>query len=57
MWEDLAGFARAVRKGDRIFVSSPADGKNRLICLSRKGEKLWEKDLGTERPGKHKKGH
>jgi len=32
MWEDLAGFARAVRKGDRIFVSgTTATHRDRLI--------------------------
>ena len=32
VWEDLAGFARAVRKGDRIFVSgTTATHRDRLI--------------------------
>jgi outer membrane protein assembly factor BamB len=42
---------------DRIFVTRPADGKNALLCLDRKsGSTLWEKKIGTERKGKHKKG-
>lgn len=42
--------------GNRIFVSSPGDGRNLLLCFDRDGQELWRADLGAERPGKHRKG-
>ncbi|MEZ6056017.1 MAG: PQQ-binding-like beta-propeller repeat protein [Planctomycetaceae bacterium] len=42
--------------GDRIFVTCPKDGKNGLLCFDRSGKSLWEAEVGTEKPGKHKKG-
>lgn len=38
-----------------IFLTSPGDGKNQVICLNRSGEKLWQTAVGTARRGKHKK--
>ena len=42
--------------GERIFVTCPHDGNNSLLCFTRTGRQLWERLLGSERPGKHKKG-
>lgn len=46
--------------GDRIFVTSPSEskkaGENLVICFNRDGKQLWQRDLGKERQGKHKKG-
>lgn len=50
-----AGSTPAVT-ADRIFVTSPKEGQNALLCFSRGGELLWETTIGAERPGKHKKG-
>ena len=41
---------------DRIFLSSPGGGKNLAICLDLQGNELWKKDVGGEKPGKHRKG-
>lgn len=42
--------------GDRIFVTTPGDGVNLLLCYSLDGEELWRQALGDERAGKHQKG-
>lgn len=39
-----------------IYLTTPKDGQNTLLCFSRQGKLQWETALGTERPGKHKKG-
>lgn len=41
--------------GDRIFVTSGAEGKNSLLAFDRSGKELWRVAFGTERPGKNKK--
>jgi outer membrane protein assembly factor BamB len=41
---------------DKLVVTCPIDGKNGVLAFDRSGKKLWEVTLGTERPGKHKKG-
>ena len=39
-----------------IFVTSGDEGKNLLLALDRSGNETWRLELGSERPGKHKKG-
>lgn len=41
---------------DKIFVTSGIDGKDGIEAYSWEGKLLWQKTLGTERPGKHKNG-
>ena len=41
--------------GDRIFVTSAADGKNSLLAFDRHGKEAWRVIVGAERPGKNKK--
>ena len=41
--------------GDRIFVTSAADGKNALLAFDRHGKEAWRVIVGAERPGKNKK--
>jgi outer membrane protein assembly factor BamB len=41
--------------GDRIVLTCGIDGKDAVICLDRRGQERWRRELGTERPGKHKK--
>jgi outer membrane protein assembly factor BamB len=41
--------------GDRIFVTSGADGKNALLAFDRSGKEVWRVIVGNERPGKNKK--
>ncbi|HEX4412558.1 MAG TPA: PQQ-binding-like beta-propeller repeat protein [Lacipirellulaceae bacterium] len=38
---------------DRIFVTSPIDGEDGVLCYDMQGKELWRKKLGKERPGKH----
>ncbi|NCY01571.1 MAG: hypothetical protein EBX36_01340 [Planctomycetia bacterium] len=41
--------------GDRVVVTCAIDGKDAAVCLDRDGKELWRRELGTEKPGKHKK--
>ena len=41
--------------GDRIFLTSGADGKNALLALDRSGQEVWRVIVGAEKPGKNKK--
>lgn len=41
--------------GDRIFVTCADDGKNAIICLNRKGERLWEQTFGEEQEARNRK--
>lgn len=42
--------------GKRIYLTTPADGKNAVLCLRLSdGGEVWRTTVGTERPGKHKK--
>ena len=41
--------------GDRIVLTCGIDGKDAVICLDRRGQERWRRELGAERPGKHKK--
>ncbi|MCA9225491.1 MAG: PQQ-binding-like beta-propeller repeat protein, partial [Planctomycetales bacterium] len=41
--------------GDRIFLTCGIDGQNAVLCYDRSGKQLWERRLGDERAGKHKK--
>jgi len=41
--------------GDRLIVTCAIDGKDAAVCLDRGGKELWRRELGAEKPGKHKK--
>jgi len=41
--------------GERIFLTSGAEGKNALLAFDRSGKEVWRVLVGTERPGKNKK--
>lgn len=41
--------------GDHVLVTCGIDGKDAVICLDRTGKERWRRELGEERPGKHKK--
>ena len=41
--------------GDAVIVTCAIDGKDAVICLDRTGQEVWRRELGAERPGKHKK--
>ena len=49
------GASTPVVWGEQIFVTCGVDGKNAVVCLDRKGKTLWTTQLGSEKPGKHKK--
>ena len=42
--------------GEQIFVTCGNEGRDGVLAYDWKGEVLWQKTLGTERPGKHKNG-
>lgn len=41
--------------GHQIFFTAIKDGKNTIVCLDNEGKPLWQKQVGEQRPGKHKK--
>lgn len=41
--------------GNAVIVTCAIDGKDAAVCLDRAGHEVWRRELGTERPGKHKK--
>jgi len=41
--------------GDRVVVTCAVDGKDAVLCLDRNGKEIWRREVGTEKPGKHKK--
>ena len=41
---------------DHIFVTGGNEGQDSVQAYNWQGEQLWQKTLGTERPGKHKNG-
>jgi len=41
--------------GDRVVVTCAVDGKDAVLCLDRSGKEVWQRELGKEKPGKHKK--
>ena len=41
--------------GDFVIVTCAIDGKDAVLCLDRSGQEVWRRELGRERPGKHKK--
>jgi len=41
--------------GDHIFVTCDGEKQNQILCLNRKGERLWQTEIGTLRKGKHRK--
>jgi len=41
--------------GDAVIVTCAIDGKDAVLCLDRAGREVWRRELGAERPGKHKK--
>jgi len=49
------GGSTPIVHGDRILLTTGAEGRNWVIALDSDGKELWRKDLGEERPGKHQK--
>ena len=41
--------------GDRLVVTCAIGDRDAAICFDRNGREIWRRDLGTSRPGKHKK--
>ena len=42
--------------GDQIFVTTPIDGKDGVICYNFAGKEQWKQSFGEEVPGKHRNG-
>jgi outer membrane protein assembly factor BamB len=49
------GASTPIVHGDQIFVTSPDGDQNAIVCLDRKGTKVWSTKIGKTRDGKHKK--
>ncbi len=49
------GASTAAVWGDRVIVTCAVDGKDAVLCLDRNGKEIWRREVGTEKPGKHKK--
>jgi outer membrane protein assembly factor BamB len=41
--------------GNSVVVTCAIDGKDAAVCFDRSGQELWRRELGAEKPGKHKK--
>jgi outer membrane protein assembly factor BamB len=41
--------------GNAVVVTCAIDGKDAAICFDRQGKEIWRRELGAEKPGKHKK--
>ncbi len=41
---------------DAIFVSCGIDGQDGVVCYAMDGSERWRRELGPERPGKHRNG-
>jgi outer membrane protein assembly factor BamB len=42
--------------GDSIFVTCGIDGQDGVVCYGLDGSERWRRQLGPERPGKHRNG-
>ena len=40
----------------KIYVTSPVDGNDGLLCYDSRGKELWRTVFGKENPGKHRNG-
>ncbi len=49
------GASTPVASGDRIVLTCGIDGHNGVLCLGWDGKPLWQKTIGTEKPGKNNK--
>jgi outer membrane protein assembly factor BamB len=49
------GASTPVASGDRIVLTCGIDGQNGVLCLGWDGKPLWQKTIGSEKPGKHNK--
>lgn len=50
------GSSTPIILGDRIYVTTPADGQDAVVALSLQGERLWQTPLGTESAARHRLG-
>lgn len=51
-----AGSSTPCVTGEQILFTGPNEGRNMVFCLSRDGQAQWETPIGTDVPGKNKKG-
>lgn len=52
---DVHGGSTPVVWGDKILLTTIQDEQNTVLCLDNNGKTIWQKQLGKQRPGKHKK--
>ena len=49
------GASTPIVLGDNVYVTLGKEGLNTLMCVSKEGKSLWDKQYGKERPGKNAK--
>jgi outer membrane protein assembly factor BamB len=50
------GCSTPILLGERIYVTSPADGRDTLLCFDLNGKEQWRTAFDQEKPGKHRNG-
>jgi outer membrane protein assembly factor BamB len=50
------GGSSPILVNNTLILTAGIDGNNALLAYDLNGKTLWERNLGAERPGKHKKG-
>lgn len=50
------GSSTPIVLGDRIFLTTPADGQDAVLALSLQGERIWQTPLGPESAARHRLG-
>ena len=50
------GTSTPILVAHKIFLTSPAEGKDCVLAFDFKGKELWRQQLGSEVPGKHRNG-
>lgn len=50
------GCSTPILSAERIYLTSPADGRDALLCLDLDGKEKWRTVFEKENPGKHRNG-
>ena len=48
------GVSTPIAAGDRIYLTTPAEGQDSVLALDRSGKQLWLTRLGPESPARHR---
>lgn len=50
------GSSTPIVLGDRIYLTTPADGQDAVLALNQQGERIWQTALGPESAARHRLG-